>query len=76
MSNENSVEWIIKQLIFKTEFENLPNHYVLMSDKDIDSIIDQAKEMHREEMIDFAMKFMMQDRPIISFYNETFGGNK
>jgi len=36
---------------------------------------EQAKAMHKEEMIDFAMKFMMQDRPIISFYNETFGGN-
>jgi hypothetical protein len=36
---------------------------------------EQAKAMHKEEIIDFAMKFMMQDRPIISFYNETFGGN-
>ena len=47
MSNKqsSSIEWIIKQLIFKTEFENLPNQYVLMSDKDIDGIIEQAKEM-------------------------------
>ena len=35
---------------------------------------EQAKAMHKEEMVDFAMKFMMQDRPIISFYNEIFGG--
>ena len=42
---------------------------------DIEYIFKQAKAMHKEEMVDFAMKFMMQDRPIISFYNETFGGN-
>ena len=36
--------------------------------------IAEAKAMHQEEMVDFAMKFMMQDRPIISFYNEIFGG--
>ena len=38
-------------------------------------LYNKAKAMHKEEMIDFAMKFMMQDRPIISFYNSTFGGN-
>lgn len=52
MSNESSIEWIIKQLIFKTEFENLPIQYVLMSDKDIDSIIEQAKAMHMLEICD------------------------
>ena len=57
MSNESSIEWIIKQLIFKTEFENLPIQYVLMSDKDIDSIIEQAKAMHKEEMVKFALFF-------------------
>ena len=36
----------------------------------------QAKEIEKEQMIEFAMKFMMQDRPIISFYNEIYGGNK
>lgn len=38
-------------------------------------LVEQAKEKHKEEMVDFAMKFMMQDRPIISFYNETFEDN-
>jgi hypothetical protein len=33
---------------------------------------EQAKEMEKEQTMDFAMKFMMQDRPIVSFYNETF----
>jgi hypothetical protein len=47
---QTAVEWIIKQLIFKTEFENLPNQYVLMSDKNIDNIIEQAKEMEKEQI--------------------------
>ena len=84
MSNENSVEWIIKQLIFKTEFENLPNHYVLMSDKDIDSIIEQAKAMHKQEIIDsFGVGCQVESTRLIGYhgmaekyYNETFGGNK
>ncbi len=36
----------------------------------------QAKAMHKEEMVDFAMKFMMQDRPVVTFYNETFNNNE
>lgn len=53
MSNtkQSSVEWLIGQLIFKTEFENLPHQYVLMSDKDIDEIIKKAKAMHKEEIM-------------------------
>ena len=34
--------------------------------------IDKALEMEKEQIMDFAMKFMMQDRPIVSFYNEQF----
>jgi hypothetical protein len=36
----------------------------------------QAKEMEKEQTIDFAMKFMMQDRPVVSYYNETYGGGE
>jgi hypothetical protein len=32
-----------------------------------------AKEKEKEQTIDFAMKFMMQDRPVVSYYNETYG---
>ena len=35
--------------------------------------IREAKEMEKEQTIDFAMKFMMQDRPVVSYYNETYG---
>ena len=75
----SSIEWIIKQLIFKTEFENLPIQYVLMSDKDIDSIIEQAKAMHKEEIINatiygdrFEGCYGLDSE---QYYNKTFGGN-
>ena len=64
MSNnkQSSVEWLYNKM-----YEHRGNITI--------EEFEQAKAMHKEEMIDFAMKFMMQDRPIISFYNETFGGN-
>ena len=72
MSNNqlNSIEWIIKQLIFKTEFENLPNQYVLMSDKDISSIIEQAKAMQQEQAqlyATFVLKCVNNNLPPITF---------
>jgi hypothetical protein len=87
MSNNqlNSIEWIIKQLIFKTEFENLPNQYVLMSDKDISSIIEQAKSMHKEEVLSFELLLDEHEINALNnntmlltreeFYNKTYGGN-
>ena len=72
MSNNqlNSVEWIIIQLIFKTEFENLPNQYVLISDKDISSIIEQAKAMQQEQAqlyATFVLKCVNNNLPPITF---------
>jgi hypothetical protein len=67
MSNnkQNSVEWLDRWFRDNPEATHEEGNVALT----------QAKAMHKQEMIDFAMKFMMQDRPIISFYNETFGGN-
>jgi hypothetical protein len=84
-NNQSSVEWIIKQLIFKTEFENLPNQYVLMSDKNIDNIIQQAKEMEKERIETVYNKgtvhgidYPESTLPITGeqYYNETYGGGK
>ena len=80
MSNnkQSSIDWIIKQLIYKTEFENLPNQYVLMSDKDIDSIIEQAKAMHRVEIIEsyaIGSNDRLKNTINTNYYTETFGGN-
>jgi hypothetical protein len=81
-NKQSSVEWLIKQLIFKTEFEDLPNQYVLMSDKDIDSIIDKAKAMHKEEICKsyvygsaYGIDISNGLNPDI-YYNETYGGEQ
>jgi len=70
MSNnkQSSVEWLISQIAEDQMIK-------AKSLNEWTKIFEQAVAMHKEEIIDFAMKFMMQDRPIISFYNETFGGN-
>ena len=52
--------------------EKLLGNEYWYEDMTFDQIIEQAKEMEKEQTMDFAMKFMMQDRPIVSFYNETF----
>jgi hypothetical protein len=70
---QTAVEWIIKQLIFKTEFENLPNQYVLMSDKNIDNIIQQAKEMEKQQIEDAELR---SKEIIIIKHTEHEGGKK
>lgn len=82
---QSSVEWLINQLIYKSEYPNLPNNYFLMSDKDIDKIIEQAKAMHRKEHEDaffegakcFREGQAWTDQGFREFsrilYNETFG---
>jgi hypothetical protein len=45
-----AVEWLLNELIFKQEYEHLPNNYFLMSDKDIDKIIEQAKQMEAKQL--------------------------
>jgi hypothetical protein len=57
-----AVEWLIQEHF--GGIENCTPHFR--------NKIEQAKEMEKEQTMDFAMKFMMQDRPIVSFYNETF----
>ena len=52
--------------------EKLLGNEYWYEDMTFDQIIDKAKEIEKEQTMDFAMKFMMQDRPIVSFYNETF----
>jgi hypothetical protein len=78
MSNnkESSVEWYI---IERHNIE-IQSRLGLISPIEYDAklikIEEQAKAMHKDETIDFAMKFMMQDRPVVTFYNETFNNNE
>ena len=78
MSNnkESSVEWYI----IERHTIEIQSRLGLISPIEYDAklikIEEQAKAMHKEEMVDFAMKFMMQDRPVVTFYNETFNNNE
>lgn len=67
MSNnkQSSVEWLIEHYTFAD-----------LTAESWEMIQQQAKAMHKDETIDFAMKFMMQDRPVVTFYNETFNNNE
>ena len=77
MSQQTSVDWLINELIFKSEYEHLPNNYFLMSDKDIDKIIKQAKEMEKKQhsrtwdaALDACEKRGQED--FDEYYNEKF----
>ena len=56
MSKQTAVEWLLNELIRKSEYEHLPDHYFFMSDKDVTKIIEQAKAMEREQIMKFAIK--------------------
>lgn len=64
MSKETAVEWLIEQLT--------PS--ICLQQKYIDELKEQAKEMHKQEIID-AYKFGISDEYVIGsekYYNETF----
>ena len=87
MSNDNkqtSVEWYAQRLY---DLEIAYNQGVIETDIYIKSKIEakqQAKEMEKEQMIDFAIKCMFNSNDIgsnlrnhfIQKYNTTYGGNK
>lgn len=37
---------------------------------------EQAKEIEKQQTMNFALEYMMQSKPIVDYYNETYGGNK
>ena len=79
MSNnkQSSVEWLVKELNQKIDF-------IPMNKWDeIKEVIEQAKAMHKEEIIEFAINFTYGTKRVgesikkdfIKLYNETYGGN-
>ena len=46
-----AVTWLINELIFKSEYEHVPNNYFLMSDKNIDKIIQRAKDIEMQDIM-------------------------
>jgi hypothetical protein len=67
VGNSTAVEWIEQE--------------ILKGNLSLKEILEQAKEMEREQIIEFARKYMLyiHNKGIITietFYNETYGGNK
>jgi hypothetical protein len=53
---QTAVEWLIERLA--------KNGIIHSSD------IQKAKEMEKQQACDFAVGFMMQDRPVVSYWDE------
>ena len=73
---QTAVEWQFEQLF--NSFEKFNNSEYTFDEylKRNLEIREQAKEMQKQQTMDFALKFMMQDRPVVSYYEEIHGGNK
>jgi hypothetical protein len=63
----------------KTAVEWLRDHYLLEMKVNgeihldlLNKLFDQAKEMEKQQMCDFAIDFMMQDRPVVSYWESKF----
>jgi len=37
---------------------------------------EQAKEIEKQQTMNFALEYMMQSKPVVDYYNETYGGTK
>jgi hypothetical protein len=79
MSNnkqQTAVEWLIDQLI---------EHRIIIVDKTTyqvkykhEILLEQAKEMHRQEIINAVDGFPLENRNLngTEYYEQTYGGNK
>jgi hypothetical protein len=57
---QTAVEWLFEQLDMVQGYESAIK------------IFEQAKEMEKKQMCDFAVGFMMQDRLVISYWDKQF----
>ena len=77
-NKQSSVEWLISQLQKSKDWHRVLNEVSQMSSAKVD-IIEQAKAMHKEEVIDFAFGWSPERADRIDIekdYNETYGGNE
>lgn len=71
MSKQSSIEWLVEQL----------KPAITLQEKYINEFLEQAKAMHKEELINAVVWFDDTDRrpheieiEVKKYYNETFGG--
>jgi hypothetical protein len=75
MNNETkqtAVEWLVEKINEQKAWAN---------PQQLKPLIKQAKEMEKQQMIDFARNYMLYIHKegiitIETYYNETYGGNK
>ena len=75
---QTAVEWLVKELNQKIDFIPLDKWDMIRD------IIQQAKEMEKEQMIDFAVEFTYGTKRVgeplkkdfIELYNKTYGGDQ
>jgi vacuolar-type H+-ATPase subunit H len=75
---QTAVDWFIEQLQKTRDWQRVINE-VNQSSTSVRNVIEQAKAMHKEEVIKaYNESFRLRDKPYstaIKYYNETFGGN-
>ncbi len=75
MKKQTAVEWLVRKINDELIGE-IPMHRW----DEIREIVQQAKEMEKEQIIDaYNESFRLRDKPYstaIKYYNETYGGNK
>ena len=77
---QTALGWLIEQLQKTRDWQRVINEANQSSTSTRD-VIKEAKEMEKEQMIEFARNYMLyiHKKGIITietFYNETYGGNK
>jgi cytochrome c2 len=75
MSNkkkQNSIDWLVEEL---RKYIEEPWKYVPKGGKE--AIVEQAKEMHRQEIINAVDGFPLENRNLngTEYYEQTYGGN-
>jgi hypothetical protein len=61
---KTAVEWFNQQIVDRQNGNG--------DSRTWDEIFSQAKEMEKQQMCDFAVDFMMQDRPVVSYWESKF----
>jgi hypothetical protein len=62
---QTAVEWLYYQIVIR-------NTDVLK----FRQFLEKAKEMEKQQTMNFALEYMMQSKPVVDYYNETYGDNK
>jgi UDP-glucose 4-epimerase len=75
---QTAVDWLISQLQQTRDYQRVINE-ANESGTSVRDVIDEAKEMEKEQIIRFAEDFsdeLIRRGDLINAYNKTYGGNK